>query len=772
MSGASRSAAWLGIWIAGLVALAVAVAATLRVSSDLRLFLPGAASPAQLFVLDGIGDSPASRLLLVALDGAEPMEVAELSHALAERLRGKAEFLQVHNGAEQAIPNWVTEYRYLLTPARDGRPLDEGVLRDALTERLQDLASPAAPLLESLIPADPTLEALAVLESWAARDAPRTIGGAWFDASGTRALLAIETAAGGFDPDGQGRAIAALESEFESVRDGRELRVTVSGPGRFSALMQERTQREATVLGSVATVALLLLLYAAYRRWRVLLLAALPIASAGLAGLAMVGLRFGEVHGITLAFGFTLIGVAQDYPLHLFSHQHRGLEPLVTARALWRTLATGVASTCVAYLAFLESGVAGLAQLAWFTITGLLVAGVATRYALPRIMGDDFHDAAGMPAVARLESALAWPALGPLALGAAVLAAVAILSFAPGRFWQDDFGALTPVPRELLAADSELRHAIGAPDARYLGLVTAATPEAALAALEAATPGLEALVAAGAVSRFDHAARYLPSAKRQRERQRALPDAEALSAMLAAVASRLPYRDDTFAPFLADVKRARTLPTLTLERLRPTAEAALVDGLLRERPDGWAATILFSDVTDPAALADWATRIGDGTAVIDLKGESTALVVRQRERMLLCLSAAALLLVAVVRLSLGSWGRAARVLAPMALSTLLIVMTLRLAGQALDLFHLVSLLLAAGLGLDYALFFEHAGLRRAERLRTLHGVLACALSTLMVFVLLSFSTIPVLRSIGITVALGVTFNFLLALSIPRSAERA
>jgi predicted exporter len=26
---------------------------------------------------------------------------------------------------------------------------------------------------------------------------------------------------------------------------------------------------------------------------------------------------FGAVHGITLAFGFTLIGVAQDYPLHL-----------------------------------------------------------------------------------------------------------------------------------------------------------------------------------------------------------------------------------------------------------------------------------------------------------------------------------------------------------------------------------------------------------------------------------------------------------------------
>ncbi len=770
MNRATRSAAWLGLWIAGLVALAVAVAATLRVSSDLRLFLPDASTPAQQFVLDGIGDSPASRLLLVALDGVEPMELAEISHALAERLRGRAEFRQVQNGAERSIPAWVTEYRYLLTPARDGRPFDEAVLREALTERLQDLASPAAPLMETLIPADPTLEALAVLESWAPRGAPRNIGGAWFEAAGRRALLAIETAAGGFDPDGQGRAIAAIGEALDSMSLGDVVHLTVSGPGSFSALMKDRTQREATWFGSAATAALLVLLYIAYRRWRVLLLATLPIASAGLAGLAMVGFRFGEVHGITLAFGFTLIGVAQDYPLHLFSHQHRGIEPGATARALWRTLATGVASTCVAYLAFLASGVAGLAQLAWFTITGLLVAGLATRYVLPRIMGDDFPDTAAMAPVARLDVAFAWPALRPLALGSAALAALAILFVAPGRFWQDDLGALTPVPRELLAEDNELRHAVGAPDARYLGLVPAATPEAALAALEAATPGLEALVTAGTVSRFDHAARYLPSATRQKERQRALPAQEALAAMLAAAARGLPYRDDAFAPFQADVERARALPPLTPDSLQSTAESTLVDGLLRERQDGWAATILFSGVADPAGLAGWA---GDnGVTVIDLKGESAALVVRQRERMLLCLAAAALLLVAVVRVSLGNWARAARVLAPMALSTLLIVMILRLTGQALDLFHLVSLVLAAGLGLDYALFFEHAGPQRPERLRTLHGVLACALSTLMVFVLLSFSTIPVLRSIGITVALGVAFNFLLALSIPRSAVRA
>ena len=69
----------------------------------------------------------------------------------------------------------------------------------------------------------------------------------------------------------------------------------------------------------------------------------------------------------------------------------------------------------------------------------------------------------------------------------------------------------------------------------------------------------------------------------------------------------------------------------------------------------------------------------------------------------------------------------------MAVTTLVILAALRLAGVELTLFHLVALILAAGLGLDYALFFEHAGDDREEQLRTLHALLVCSAMTLLVF---------------------------------------
>src|SRR3546814_2768262 len=107
---------------------------------------------------------------------------------------------------------------------------------------------------------------------------------------------------------------------------------------------------------------------------------------AGRAGRGAVAFLFDGVRGITVAFGFTLIGVVQDYPIHLFSHQRPGVTPRQNARALWPTLATGVVATCIAYVTFLFSGVDGLQQLAVFTIAGMAVAALSTRLLLPRLI--------------------------------------------------------------------------------------------------------------------------------------------------------------------------------------------------------------------------------------------------------------------------------------------------------------------------------------------------------------------------------------------------
>jgi predicted exporter len=516
----------------------------------------------------------------------------------------------------------------------------------------------------------------------------------------------------------------------------------------------------------VDTIGLLVLLLLAYRSWKIPLLGALPLASAGLAGLGAVALLFDGVHGITVAFGFTLIGVAQDYPVHFFSHQRRGVDPWASVRALWPTLFTGVVSTCIAYLTFLASGVDGLKQLAVFTICGLATAALATRFLLPALVDPDLRDPAQSP---RLERMRRWIARVPQPrvwmLVVFALVTGAIIAFAPGAFWQNDLSKLTPVPADALARDAHLRAELGAPDVRYVLVLAGRDVESALRASERLAPALRQLVMEHAIDGYDLAARYLPSVATQRARQARLPEPDTLRASLAEAVTDTPLRDDVFAPFLADVEAARHAAPLTLRDIAGTPLEAGVGGLLLARGDHATALVSLSGIRDVAAVARVAR--AHGAQLLDLKDASESLVVEYRQRVLWALALAALVLAATVWIALRTPGRVWRVLAPMALTTLLILALLRAAGVELTLFHLVALILAAGLGLDYALFFEHAGDDREEQLRTLHALIVCSLMTLLVFSLLALSSIPVLRAIGSTVALGVVGNFVLGLLIAR-----
>lgn len=759
-------------WLSLLVLAGIWVGTHLQLSGDLRRFMPGARTPAQKLLLDELGEGPASRLVLLALSGDRPEALASISHGMRERLATDPRFILVANGGDatlEAIPQRLRSYRYLLTDKLDAQPLDNDYLRAQLDARMQDLGSPAASLVEPLLASDPTLETLHLAERWRPALEPRSISGAWFDRPGKQALLAVQTVAPGFDPTGQAEAIAAIRDAFAQSRGKSPARLEMTGPGAFAVEIGARTSREAGWIGMVDTIALVLLLWVAYRSWKAPLLGALPLASAGLAGLGATAALFESVHGITVAFGFTLIGVVQDYPIHLFSHQRAGVSPQASARALWPTLATGVASTCIAYVTFLVSGVDGLQQLAVFTISALATAALATRFLLPALLDPAPRDVADQAWLARTWSWVERLPRPRLAFIPLVLAAVAVVAFAPGQFWQNDLSKLTPVPTDDLQRDARLRHELGAPDVRYIIALGAADAEAALRAGERLQPVLERLVATGAIGGYDSASRYLPSAATQRARQSRLPDRATLQAALDTALATSQFRSDAFTEFVDDVERARAAPPLQRQDLEGTPLATRLAGLLLASPDHATALVSLAGLKDPAQVA--LAVAAQNAQLLDLKQASESLVQAYRERVLLALAIAALLLAATVWIALRDPRRVLRVLAPMALTTLLILAVLRGTGVELNLFHLVSLVLAAGLGLDYALFFDHAGDDHADQLRTLHAVIICSITTLLVFSLLALSSIPVLRAIGSTVAIGVLANFLLALLIVRGSTR-
>ena len=177
----------------------------LELSGDLRKFMPAPQTPAQKLLIDELGEGPGSRLLLISLSGSDAGMLASQSQALATHLVQQTAgsggiFNLVANGSDaglEAIPDQLRPYRYLLSPTLDTQGFDAAYLRDELSTRVQDLGSPAATLIEPLLPSDPTLETLRLAEAWQPANAPQRLHGVWFDRPGREALLVAQTEAAG-----------------------------------------------------------------------------------------------------------------------------------------------------------------------------------------------------------------------------------------------------------------------------------------------------------------------------------------------------------------------------------------------------------------------------------------------------------------------------------------------------------------------------------------------------------------------------------------------
>ena len=76
---------------------------------------------------------------------------------------------------------------------------------------------------------------------------------------------------------------------------------------------------------------------------------------------------------------------------------------------------------------------------------------------------------------------------------------------------------------------------------------------------------------------------------------------------------------------------------------------------------------------------------------------------------------------------------------------------------------IVSLMLVAGIGVDYALFATQEFPDEEEFRATRRSLMVCGISTIGVFGILATSSIPVLHEIGVTVASGTLVAYLLSL---------
>ncbi len=772
----------LAIW-AGLLVLGLVLVAQARYVADLSAFMPRAPDARQQMLLDQLRDGAVARIVMIGIEGGDAAARAKLSRRMAAGLRASGQFVGVLNGesAQQARDAaWLFSHRYVLSPAIRPERFSLAGLHAAVAGSIDSLSGDMGTLTAQWFARDPTGEMQVLAERFSAHAQPSSEDGVWVSRDGARAVLLAYTTAAGSDTEAQARALAEIRREFSALGPAAQgTRLVMSGTGVLSVASRNTIQGTVTRLASVSLLLVVAILFSVYRSPRLLLAGLLPVLSGAVAGIAMVSLFFAQVHALTLGFGTTLIGEAVDYSIYFFLQ--RGV--MREEAHFWRTLWLGVLTSLAGFAALLFSAFPGLAQLGLYSVSGLTVAALVTRFVLPQIVAPDSVRLRDLTqAGVRLDrfidraAGLRW-----LLILLVVGACVGVVTHG-GGIWNRQLSALSPVSRADQQLDAQLRSDMGAPDARYFVAIGAADAEHALQQAERVDPLLQRLVAARVIASYDSPAWVLPSQKLQRWRQAALPDAVQAPGLLTAALHGLPVQANRLDGFLADLEAARTAPVLTRADLTGTSFAMLYDTMFITRPGG---VLLLIPLQPPAGAhgeiaiprIDAALNAAGlrGIVVMDLLAETSGIFNSYLHEALLLCALGALAICVLLFAALRRIRRVARILLPLVATVVCVTGLLLASGVQLTILHLIGLLLTVAIGSNYALFFERDPAlpdSDAERRQRQLSLVVANLTTVCSFSLLGFSGVPVLSYIGGTVGMGTWLALVFAAVFTRRKSDA
>lgn len=761
----------LGLW----------VALRWNVTTDISQFLPEGEQREQGRILQAVSRGVGSRTIILTMPATDATSAAHLSRQLEAELRAEPglvdETLFIEGGPAEGVDEvlWRAlesrRWSYLAADPETAAAMatDEGLTK-VVRELKQRLASPMSTFIARTAPSDPFLALPRLFERLQLRRADALeIENGRFIADGRYAVLFVGMRDSALDANAGRRVLGAIERAVARVR----IAAPEAGPLETSTLAKFSIQAEEMIRGDIArtttlsVVGLTVLCLIVFRSLRLVALAVLPIGAAMLAATAVSLALFGQVHGLTFAFGASLIGVCVDYVVHLYVH-HIGRAdaggPLGTMRRIWPALWVGALTTVVGFAVMAGSSFPGLRQVAVFASVGVGAALLSTRYLLPVLL----------PEAPRAGPAFRWISQGLtraftrlqrnrrggfwLFGFAVVVAIVGVANVA----WDDDLARLQELDPALIAEEERVRARVARFDQSRFVVALGDTEEQALQVNDLVADRMSDATEAGEIGAWQSVSPLLPSAERQRAVAETLRDDATLPARLRAALEADGFESAAFEPFFSALEQPWPSP-LTFDELAKSPAAALVRPLRLEVDGRIAFLSLLRDVNEPAALAARFEDLPDAFYV-----DQTALMAeamrayRVRTLELLGLGLCAVLGILVARYR--NLGVAVVALLPALLSagvTLAVLAALRIP---LNLIGLTAILMVLSIGVDYGVFLAEVQRDAASQdlSATLLALVLCWLTTVFGFGALVLSVHPAMHMIGLVAAVGVTSSLLLA----------
>lgn len=592
------------------------------------------------------------------------------------------------------------------------------------------------------------------------------------DAGRQYVLMPLTLTAPAFSMAAQKTALPVLHQAADAARraaPGAE--VITAGVILHAAAAAQQAEGEVSTIGVGSLAGIVLLTWLTFGSLRPIALVLLSIAIGFLGSLSVCWLLFGRIHLLTLVFGASLIGVAQDYGIYFLCNR-LGADPALDSVRLLKRLLPGLGLTLLAavigYLGLAFTPFPGLRHMAVFSAVGLVFAWLTVACWFPVLVSGGSLKSGGL--ARRYGAALAWwPRVGLNRGSLMLLAAFAVLAaFGWSRLGvNDDIRSLQTPPKQLVSDQIKLSKLLDAPTPVQYYLVRGASAEIVLQREEALKQRLDPLIAAHRISGYQALSNWVPSLRTQAER-RALVEAKLLatggplSAVAQAVGEDEAWVAATRAHLLAPVA------PLTADAFLKTPPSEPWRHLWLGEIDGTHASIVALRGLSMAGLPQLRQAADgmEGVQWVDKVAEISSVLGRYRQYMGWVVLAAYAVVFALLypRYRRNAW----RVLAPTAIASIATLAVLGLAAQNLQLFHVLALMLLLGVGVDYGIFMqEHPGRRDSTPWL---AVGLSAANTILSFGLLGLSRTPALQAFGLTMLIGTALAWMLVPIFATSTE--
>jgi predicted exporter len=766
----------LGIGLITALGLGLHVALNFRVTTAITHFLPASADARLAKISELLTHAELTRTMVLSVSGADTEQVLPAARALANALRKRPELAWLREGVPPELPERIYQlyfprrYQFVAEdPAQIASLLSDAGLREHARALKRELASPMGALVRRIAGADPLLlfsRLLARIEAGRASQL-RPVGDQLVSADGKRAFIFLATRASAFDTERQRPFMAHLDASWARIQhaSGAKLTLGVSGMQRFALASEHIIRDDIQRVSSISLIGTLALFVWMFRSLRYLVLGLLPLVYGTLCACSVCLLLFGELHGITLAFGSSLIGVCVDYSIHYFNHhmlEGRGATPDASLRRIWPALFMGGLTSAIGFAGLAFSSFPGIREIAVFSAVGVLAALLSMRAFVPPLLPAQARPSRAQQLwAARLERAFLHVLARPrLQWAPAAIALTLTLVGLPRIHWVDDLRALLPSDPRLLAENETVRKQVSAMDAGRFVIATGNTIEQALARNDRAAPLLEQAQRDGVLQAHQSLHSWLWSAGLQSENRRAVLSSPDLAQRVHAIYSAEGFNADAFEEFTQSLRAPDPGP-LTLDLLLDSALGPVIRNfVVHDRAQALVLTFV-QGVRDPRALE---RRLAgcEGVIFFDQTEFLTGLYARFRARVVQLIG---LGLLAVFLMVYSHYRRIAQSLAaflPAVLAGCATAALLGLIRGPLTLLHAVALLLVLAMGVDFGIFLAESSTVRGGIGATLLSLVVACLGTILSFGLLALSHVPALRAIGETTALGTLLSLVLA----------